>query len=372
MNIKNAKNAKNVPNTRNTRNTGNARIETNTRNKPANAPVATTLTNKVKEMTQNAMKSATNLGDKIGQTATNLKQNIETKVKDASNQAKASTTSQDASKVMGQVQQFMEANSAISKFVAVVLSILVFYMLFNMCMYVMSQYLMPASHAKVLDGLVQSNVQTIVSANPNITSSIPILRSVNQNQGLEFTWNVWFFVKDIQNLIVNGNSKALLFSKGLATNNSLLGVCPGAYITPIRNSTNNNNRQVGLTVALSTMIDPKINNPGLEKIKVKNIPMNKWVHCAIRVQNLSVDIYINGVLTQRKNLKTLPYQNYYDTYIGSVQGFNGMISSLNYYAYALNYDQIQADYANGPNMKLKGQTNQINYKDYMAMNWYYN
>lgn len=369
MNIKNAKNAKNARNATNTRNTRNE-----PRNKPVNvpAPTNTTLTDKVKEMTQNAMKSATNLGDKIGQTATNLKQNIETKVKDVSNQAKASTTSQDATKVLGKLQEFMEANSAISKFVAVVLSILVFYMLFNLGMYVMTQFLMPTSHAKVLDGLVQSNVQTIVSANPNIKSSVPILRSVNQNQGLEYTWDVWFLVKDIKNLIANGQGRALLFSKGLANNYALLGVCPGVYITPIRNSTNNNNRQVGLTVAISTMIDPKINNPGLEKIKIKDIPMNKWVHCAVRVQNLSVDVYINGVLTQRKNLKTLPYQNYYDTYIGDVQGFNGMIASLNYYAYALNYDQIQDDYAKGPNMTLKGQTNQINYKDYLAMNWYYN
>ena len=105
---------------------------------------------------------------------------------------------------------------------------------------------------------------------------------------------------------------------------------------------------------------------------IKDIPVNKWVHCAVRVQNLSVDVYINGVMTQRKNLKTLPNQNYYDTYVGDSNGFDGYISSLNYYAYALNYDQIQNDYAKGPNMKLQGQSNQINYKDYLAMNWYYN
>jgi hypothetical protein len=79
-------------------------------------------------------------------------------------------------------------SSSISKFVAVVLSILVFYILFNVGVYFMSQFFMPAKDAKVVDGLIPSNTRIIVSANPNITSSVPILRSVNQNQGLEFTW----------------------------------------------------------------------------------------------------------------------------------------------------------------------------------------
>jgi hypothetical protein len=60
-----------------------------------------------------------------------------------------------------------------------------------------------------------------------------------------------------------------------------------------------------------------------------------------------------------------------DTYFGSQNSFVGYISSVNYFAYALNYDQIQSDYVKGPNMKLLGQNTTINYKDYLAMNWYY-
>ena len=76
-------------------------------------------------------------------------------------------------------------------------------------------------------------------------------------------------------------------------------------------------------------------------------------------------------MTKRKNLKGLPNQNYDKTYVGQEGGFKGYISSLNYYTYALNYDEIQSDYVKGPNMNLVGQNNQINYKDYLAMNWYY-
>jgi hypothetical protein len=131
------------------------------------------------------------------------------------------------------------------------------------------------------------------------------------------------------------------------------------------------NNQVQLLVAINTLIDPSLNNIGYEEMTIKDIPLNKWVHCAIRVQNVAVDVYINGIMTQRKILQTLPLQNYYDTYVGDQYSFNGYISSLNYYAYALNYDQIQNDYVKGPNMNLYGTSNKINYKDYLAMNWYY-
>jgi hypothetical protein len=322
-----------------------------------------TLSSKVKNIANSAVKTASNLGDKIGKTTDDIKQNIQNKVSNTTNKIKGFTSTQEASKAVGVVQEFMQANSAISKFVAVVLSILVFYILFNIGVYFMSKMFMPAKDAKVVDGLIPSNTQIIVSANPNITASVPILRSVNQNQGLEFTWNFWYFIKDVTTLTGNG----LIFSKGKpqTSQTQFLGVCPGAYISKLGD-------RVQMIVAMNTMLDPSLNNSGVEQIVIKDIPLNKWVHCSIRVQNLSVDVYINGVMTQRKNLQTLPNQNYQDTYVGDQNGFNGFISSLHYYSRALNYDEIQNDFVKGPNMKLQGQDNQINYKDYLAMKWYYN
>ena len=341
-------------------------------NKQTNSP-GKSLTNKVKEISEKAIGAATNLGEKITKTVTDIKQNVSDKITTTADAVKGSSTSEQASKLMGQVQEFMNANSAISKFVALVLSIFVFYMLFNLSVHVMTQYLMPTTHAKVVDGLVLSDKRKEVDANPNNSGSVPILRSVNQNQGLEYTWDVWFFINDVTTL----NGYGLIFSKGEtkyqgntttptpSSTPNIIGVCPGAYIT----TTNNNH--VSMVVAISTYIDPGLNNSGMEMMNIPDIPLNKWVHCAIRVQNLSVDVYINGIMTQRKNLQTLPNQNYGNTFIGQQDGFKGYISSLNYYAYALGYDQIQADFAKGPNMNLDGQSNQINYKDYLAMNWYY-
>jgi hypothetical protein len=332
-----------------------------------------TLTNKIKNMASQATKTASNLGEKITETTGDIKKNIQNKISNTTEKVKSSSTTQDASKVVSNVQQFMEANSAISKFVAIVLSILLFYILFNIGTYFLTKFFMPITSAKVVDGLIPSNAQMIISSDPTVKNAVPILRSVNQNQGLEFTWDVWFFISDVSKLA----SQSCIFSKGTAqknnaSNGSLIGVCPGVYITKGPNTNNNNNSQVMLNVAISTRVDPSLNNPGVEEIIIPEIPVNKWVHCAVRVQDVSVDVYINGIMTKRKNLKGLPNQNYDKTYVGEEGGFKGYISSLNYYAYALNYDQIQNDYVKGPNMKLKGQGNQINYKDYLAMNWYYN
>uniref|UniRef100_A0A6C0D0T4 LamG-like jellyroll fold domain-containing protein n=1 Tax=viral metagenome TaxID=1070528 RepID=A0A6C0D0T4_9ZZZZ len=343
---------------------------TNARNaRPTNGP---TLSDKVSNIAGQAAKTATDLGGKISEVAGDVKKNIQNKVSETSEKVKGSSTGQNATKVIGQVQQFMEANSAISKFVAVVLSILLFYLLFNVGTYFLSQFFMPTKNAKVLDGLIPSDSEKIVSAKPSYTNkdAVPILRSVNQDQGLEFTWDVWFFISDISTL----SNQSCIFSKGTANGNrsadaKLIGVCPGVYISKDMNSSNNS--QAVLTVAVSTRVDPKLSNPPVELIKIPTIPVNKWVHCAVRVQNVSVDVYINGIMSQRKNLQGLPDQNYQDTYIGDKFGFKGYISSLNYYAYALDYDGIQSDYVKGPNMKLVGQDNKVNYKDYLAMNWYY-
>jgi hypothetical protein len=340
------------------------------------------LTTKVTEIAKGAMNKASNLGQKIGQVATNIKDTVQTKITTTTDAVKAAPatqkTTEQVSKVTSMTKEFMQANSAISKFVAVVLSILLFYILFNIGVYYLNQYFMPGNKPQIVDGLIDSNTQMVVSSNPNVLNAAPILRSVNQSQGLEFTWDVWFFIKDVENLIKN-NNYSLLFSKGIASQSGnsrqlitstddLLNVCPGAYIS----YKGDKQGQAQLTIAMNTYTDPAIGNSGSETVMIPDIPLNKWVHLAIRVQSKSVDIYINGVLTQRHNLQTLPKQNYYDTYVGDPQGFNGFISSLNYYNYALNYDQIQSDYVKGPNMVMKGTNTKINYKDYLAMNWYYN
>ena len=99
--------------------------------------------------------------------------------------------------------------------------------------------------------------------------------------------------------------------------------------------------------------------------------MQKWVCCTIRVQGTYVDVYINGVLTKRTILINVPKQNNDHVYIGDSTGFKGYISSIRYYANAINYDEIQALFAAGPSLVMLNSDDMPPSNDFLSMNWYY-
>jgi len=65
-------------------------------------------------------------------------------------------------------------------------------------------------------------------------------------------------------------------------------------------------------------------------IEIKDIPFKQWVNIIIRLQNRILDVYVNGVLTGRKDLIHIPRQNYGSVNICQKGGFNGNLSNLRY------------------------------------------
>ena len=63
-------------------------------------------------------------------------------------------------------------------------------------------------------------------------------------------------------------------------------------------------------------------------MSVDNIPLGKWFHLAVRLQNRDMDIFINGNLAARHKLTSPPKQNYGNVYITQNEGFQGQISNL--------------------------------------------
>ena len=354
-----------------------------------NAP--STLTNQFKKTLSNTgdkLKGATNSLSSAAKGATEaIKQKSDNVQKKISEVADKSELKAPLSKFAAMSNDFLTANTAISKFVGFVLCLLLFIILFQIGAAALQYYFGVQYNPYIINGMVPSNIQTVVSANPNIKESVPIYRSVNAPQGIEYSWNVWFIVNDntsqqttssLNTTIAPGGQ--LIFSKGTKPptniNNNIqqdyIGVSPGLFLIPnIDNTETNTSKSNNLVLVMNTYDGSSNDTNYMEKIIIPNIPMQKWVCCTIRVQGSYVDVYINGVLTQRKILMNIPKQNYYDTYIGQSNGFNGYISSLRYYAKAINFEEIQSLFSAGPSLTMITTRNMPQSNDFLSMNWYY-
>ena len=109
-----------------------------------------------------------------------------------------------------------------------------------------------------------------------------------------------------------------------------------------------------------------------EEILIPDIPLNKWVNVIIRCQNTTLDVYINGTIARSINLIGVPKQNYGDVYVAMNGGFNGNISNLWYYNYALGTSKIQDIASDGPNTRMIGTSGMSdNAFDYLSLRWFF-
>ncbi len=265
------------------------------------------------------------------------------------------------------IEQFFQLNTYISKFVFILLTLILFITLFNLGFFTLQHMYGIQTEPYLLKGLIDSNKEMIISSNPNVDKSIPILRSVNETSGIEYTWSIWFFVEDP---FLNENQYKKIFSKGKYTmldtlknsnyNIKFINNSPGLYY----NSQNN---------SILAVFNVFTNNEDIyELIEIDNIPIKKWVSTVLTVKDKEVDIYINGILKKSYTLKNIPKQNYYDTYLGDNYGFGGYLSNLKYYDYSISDEKIQMIMSQGPNLKMN-KNESISYNPpFLSMNWYYN
>lgn len=255
---------------------------------------------------------------------------------------------------------FIESNSLVAKFAFLLVVIFGFIILLKFGIYIISYFTSKSQSPHLIDGMVDAKNALIFSQDlSGNNNAVTIYRSVNANQGLEFTWSVWIYINSLQylqdqyrHIFYKGNSN--LASTGLNFPNN----APGLYLAP-----NSNN----LLVIMNTF--DVIN----EEIVIPNIPLNKWLNVIIRCQNNTLDVYINGKIARSLQLTSVPKQNYGDVYVGMNGGFDGYISNLWYHNYALGTAAIQNLANNGPNTQMKG-SNGINLKDsnYLSLRWFFN
>jgi hypothetical protein len=230
-------------------------------------------------------------------------------------------------------------------------------------MALMVWFLAPTGSPKLINGTVDASQMLIFNQNPAFKDSKFVPRSSNSRDGIEFTWSVWIYINNLQGGSAGGTTYQHIFHKGnsdLSTDGlNFPNNAPGLYIAP-----NSNN----LVVIMNTF--STIN----EQITIPDIPLNKWVNIIIRCKGTALDIYVNGTIIRSLQLTDVPKQNYGDVYVAMNGGFNGNISNLWYYNYALGTAAIQQLAQSGPNKTLLSVNGKLDKStnDYLSLRWYFN
>ncbi len=255
-------------------------------------------------------------------------------------------------------KEFLESNSLVAKFAFLLLVLFGFVVLLRVGISVLSYLLKPSESPHLIDGMVDASQMITFTQDPSSNGSVTIYRSVNATDGIEFTWSTWIFINSLQ---TNEGIYKHIFSKG----NSNLGEngmihpnnAPGLYIAPHTNS---------LVVVMNTY------NVINEEIVIPDIPLNKWVNVIVRCENTTLDVYINGTIARSINLVGVPKQNYGDVYVAMNGGFDGYISNLWYYNYALGTSEIQNITNKGPNTKMIGGSGLSDPTyNYLSLRWFF-
>lgn len=257
-------------------------------------------------------------------------------------------------------KEFFESNSLVAKVAFLLLILIVFVILLRLCVSIITWYYTPGGNPHFLDGMQQANQMRRFIQDPNDKGAKTIVRSRNEDAGIEFTWSVWIYIDDIssgsgkyRHIFHKGDNPSHIDSTGMVYPNN----APGLYLAPNTNS---------LYVVMNTFHDYK------EEVMIPNIPLQKWVSVIIRCKNTTLDAYVNGVISQSISLTGVPKQNYGDVWLCANGGFSGFVSNLWYYDYALGASEIASLNQKGPDRTMVGQTG-IEHKkpDYLSLRWYF-
>lgn len=288
--------------------------------------------------------------ERIGATLDGAQTALAEKFADFSNQSKAA---------VGATAEFLTANTIIAKFAFILLVLVVFLIVFNLGVSIVGYFTEPSADPYIIKGMIDGNMSKVVPQDPKQTNSIPIYRSNDMTKGMEFTWSTWLYLTDLGK---TENKYQHIFSKGdgvISTDNNLSKVNngPGLYLSPMDNK---------LHIVMDTVTASDSNTT----IDIDNIPIQKWFHVAMRLQNTILDVYINGIVVKRLILQNTPKQNYGDIHICQNGGFYGKLSNLRYYSRALNVFEINNIVSSGPNLTVAEDVKPTGGFGYLSNRWY--
>lgn len=212
----------------------------------------------------------------------------------------------------------------------------------------------------LIRGNHMGNKSVVIYQDPSNIKSIPLMRSRDEKDGIEYSYTTWLNVSDWTNY--KKNEWKHVFHKG--DRNSWINKSNDAEDTNTEdaNSEDTNaddyNQPYGCMIASPGLwLHPNTNALRVyvnaydnmnEYEDIFDIPSQKWLHVAIVVRHQSFDIYINGYLKKKHTCQSIVRQNFGNLYIGNSGGFSGYISNLRYFDYAVSANEILREVEQGP------------------------
>ena len=244
-----------------------------------------------------------------------------------------------------------------------ILIVIVFIFILSLGILLLEYFLSPSENPFVVRGMLDGNDGLTVSQNPADSDAVTIKRSNNEDDGMEFTWSIWIYVNELQS---DDQYQMFqhIFNKGTDDTHELTGLvqtnnAPGIYLKD------------GTNKLFIKMDSVKANDP-ITSIEIDNIPIKKWVHVILRLQNNILDVYINGTVSKRLVLQHTPKQNFQDVNVNHNNGFSGHLSDLRYFDRALNVFEINGILNSGPNLTSSSLSafNDTGFYGYLSNMWY--
>lgn len=279
-------------------------------------------------------------------------------------------------KLVSGTTEFLNSNSLVAKVCFLFLIVILFIIAIRLGSRILTWFLSPSKNPILVNGLRDAQRFKEIPQNPSDKNSVPILRSVNEREGIEFTWSVWLFIKDTSwdssrkpgdapttsgrlKHIFNKGSGGNVSSKTEFNEHNLDGLSfpnngPGVYLDGNKND---------LIVFMNTYANV------IEKVTIPNIPLNKWVNVMLRCKGKHMDTYMNGSIKNRHVFKSVPKQNYGNVYVTRNNGFSGNLSSLRYFDKALTGIEIENLVAAGPN--LTADDSLRIFPPYFSLRWFF-
>ena len=169
------------------------------------------------------------------------------------------------------------------------------------------------------------------------TNEERIKRSDDKADGLEFSYSFWLYLNS------NITGVKVLIQKGQVNTDTKQS--KGPKITLVQEQ----DMVPSINFEMDTFGDESQN------ADINNIPINKWIHVVMAVNQENMDIYINGVLTNTKQFvnkdgdKILPRQNNDPVHIlPSKSTFSGYMSKVYYHNTYINVNTITDMIVAGP------------------------